>query len=463
MNLMGLDLGSTSLSCVALDAATGRVLRALTRPVKSALPPDVPGGVLMDPDGIVREAQALLRDTAEGLTIDAIGLTGQMHGILYLGADGRAVSPLYTWQDQRGLLAAPGGEAYSERLTRLSRRPMAAGYGLTTHYVLSCQRAVPENAVSLCTIADYLAMRLCALSAPCLHESMAHSLGLWDMDAHRFDEAALRRAGLNAALLPMTVAEICRVGRTDGGVPVAVAIGDNQAGYLGAVAQPDRSVLLNIGTSGQVSVKADALPEDCGMELRPLDGGARLAVGATLCGGKAYQQVADFLADCARLCGASVPADLYERMNQAALAYAGPVMTVRPTFAGARRQPDLLGEITGISRSNMTCASLIRGTIDGMLRELYTLYAPLRALTAPAETLIGSGNAIRHNPALRAAAETLFGLPLQMPRHREEAAYGAALTGGVSCGVFASMAQARRLIHYEGQEPPSSDPCESII
>ena len=36
--------------------------------------------------------------------IHSIGVTGQMHGILYVDADGNAVSPLYTWQDARGSL-----------------------------------------------------------------------------------------------------------------------------------------------------------------------------------------------------------------------------------------------------------------------------------------------------------------------------------------------------------------------
>ena len=34
----------------------------------------------------------------------SIGLTGQMHGIVYLDREGRCISPLYTWQDGRGNL-----------------------------------------------------------------------------------------------------------------------------------------------------------------------------------------------------------------------------------------------------------------------------------------------------------------------------------------------------------------------
>ena len=34
--------------------------------------------------------------------IVSIGVTGQMHGILYLNSDGQAVSNLINWQDKRG-------------------------------------------------------------------------------------------------------------------------------------------------------------------------------------------------------------------------------------------------------------------------------------------------------------------------------------------------------------------------
>lgn len=446
MKLIGLDMGSTSLSCVLVDTEAGQVLRALTCPVKGALSSDVPGGICFDPDILVVEAVTLLRETAAGQPIAAIGLTGQMHGILYTDAEGKAVSPLYTWQDQRGLLFADAAETYVQRLSRLTGYPMAIGYGLTTHYVLTCRNVVSAQAISLCTIADYLAMRLCALTVPCLHESMAHSLGLWQAAEHRFDVDAMALAGMDPDLLPMTVTDVCIQGYTDEGVPVTVAIGDNQAGFLGTVADPAHSVLLNIGTSGQISFQAEQLPAGCGMELRPCTGGTQLAVGATLCGGRAYQQVAEFLEDCALLCGVAAPDDLYDRMNRAAMGWQGDALTVRPTFSGTRNDPAIRGAITGISRENLSCGALLRGTVEGIIRELHSLYTSLGRARPPMERLIGSGNALRRNPALRQAAERAFGLPLEIPLHREEAAFGAALIGGVGSGTLCSLSQARQLI-----------------
>ena len=66
---------------------------------------------------------------------EAIGLTGQMHGMLYVDETGRAVSPLYTWQDRGGDQIWKDGLTYAQFL-KASAGDAASGYGLTTHYYL---------------------------------------------------------------------------------------------------------------------------------------------------------------------------------------------------------------------------------------------------------------------------------------------------------------------------------------
>ena len=65
--------------------------------------------------------------------IGGIGVTGQMHGILYLDELGRAVSPLYTWQDQRGAERLTQ-QTYAERLSELTGYTLSTGYGVVTHF-----------------------------------------------------------------------------------------------------------------------------------------------------------------------------------------------------------------------------------------------------------------------------------------------------------------------------------------
>ena len=78
--LIGLDIGTTSISAVAVEASTGALLRAVTVPNDSALPS--PDGVsrLQDPARIAKSALELKEAlTAEFSPVAAIGVTGQAH------------------------------------------------------------------------------------------------------------------------------------------------------------------------------------------------------------------------------------------------------------------------------------------------------------------------------------------------------------------------------------------------
>lgn len=64
-------------------------------------------------------------------------------------------------------------------------------------------------------------------------------------------------------------------------------------------------------------------------------------------------------------------------------------------------------------------------------------------------SMIGSGNGLRKNPALQRLLSERFGMKLLIPVHREEAAFGAALTGMTAAGLAENIEQAQKLISYE--------------
>ena len=85
--------------------------KSFTRFRTAALPNDSflaashPWERLQDVSSIRAKVLAALKELTTAYSdITAIGLTGQMHGIVYLDKDGNPVSPLYTWQDGRGNL-----------------------------------------------------------------------------------------------------------------------------------------------------------------------------------------------------------------------------------------------------------------------------------------------------------------------------------------------------------------------
>lgn len=445
--LIGLDTGTTSISAVAVDTVSGALPRAVTVPNDSALPS--PDGVsrLQDPARIAKTALALKEAlAAEFSPVAAIGVTGQMHGILYLDRAGRAVSPLYTWQDGRGNRPY-GDSSYAAYLTARSGYALASGFGLVTHFINREQGLVPAEAVTFCTIQDYIAMLLAHREAPLVHASSAASFGCFDLAAHTFDSSAIEKVELDSAFLPAVMAETAVIGQ-DCGVPVAAAIGDNQASVLGSLRE-NADILVNIGTGSQVSaVVSTPAPFPAGA-VRPYVDGKFLLAGSPLCGGRAYALLHRFFARCAERFGGDVR-DIYDVMNDmAAEQPEDHTLTVDTRFCGTRNDPTLRGAVSEISEGNFTPEQLTRGVLWGMAAELRGLYGEM-PLLSPAVGLVGSGNAVRKNPVLRRYLEEQFGLPLKLPAHREEAAFGAAVFAAAAAGVYRDIPTAQAaMIHYE--------------
>ena len=449
MYTIGLDIGTTTLSAVALNARTGEVAATLNQPNRAALDTGEPFARAQDADKIVAQLTAMADELRRACgSVAAIGLTGQMHGMLYVDAEGRALSPLYTWQDGRGEQPFAGG-TYASELSHSTGCPMATGFGLTTHFWHVQNARVPEGAAAICTIFDYAGMRLTGRKTPRMHVSGAASFGLFDQDACAWDVEALSRAGLDAALLPEVTADCALLGEDANGTPVSCGIGDNQASFIGSVRDTSAGVLVNMGTGGQVSMACDRPVACADVERRPLGEGHSILVGSSLCGGRAYALLEEFARSFAALSGYD-GGPLYEAMNRAGMEAldAPDLPQVDTRFCGTRRQSDLRASITGLSPQNFKAPQLIAGTLLGMAKELHDLYALMcDAGAAPAKELIGSGNGICKNPALRLAFERTFGMPVQIPIHREEAAYGAALFSMAAAGLC-TLAEAQSLIRY---------------
>ena len=131
MRAIGIDLGTTSICGVLMDTQTGKVLRSRTEN-SNAFIDGAHFERKQSPEKIISLALEILEDLIDSETA-AIGVTGQMHGIVYYDGEGKAVSPLYTWQDGRGDLPHPGGGTWASWLSKRSGYELATGYGLVTH------------------------------------------------------------------------------------------------------------------------------------------------------------------------------------------------------------------------------------------------------------------------------------------------------------------------------------------
>lgn len=425
MNVIGIDLGTTALCGLRVNLETGRVEAAEHRTGGGFLPTPHPWERIQDGEGAVSIAREILDLLIDRETV-AIGVTGQMHGILYFDRAGKAVSPLYTWQDGRGDLLRPGGESYSEYLHT------PTGYGTVTDLYNRENGLVPPGACGFTTLQDYFVMSISGRKTPFMHTTNGASLGRFDLKGDRAEYDFLGEMTGDFAL-----AGAYR------GISVSVAIGDNQASVFGALSGKEE-ILINVGTGSQVSFVSDEIRQGENLETRPYFGGKKLLVGAALCGGSAYALLERF---CAQVVYAATGKEesMYEMLDKLPLPE-GELPRVDTRFAGTRRDPTLRGGIWGISRENFTPAALKVAFLEGIVSELYTMF---REMGAVGSALVGAGNGLRKNPALFRAAEDIFGLPMRLPLHREEAAFGAALFGAVSSGRCGSAETVQGIIRYE--------------
>lgn len=451
MNILGIDIGTTTVTALVLDTQKSEVSKTCTLKNDSF----IDGRAfekLQDPNLIIETVKSAVKNVTESLTIDAIGITGQMHGILYLDKDDTPCSPLMIWQDERGNEVYKNGLSYAEYLTKETGLKAAAGFGLTTHFYDLINGEVPKNAETLCTIHDYLAALLTG-TKPITHSSDAASLGFYNLKENCFDYDALEKVGINKKILPRVIKDTALVGKTNcnflpASIPVAVAIGDNQGSFLGSVADVENSVLVNVGTGSQVSFVTNKVKDlSCG-EIRPLTDNKYIFVGASLCGGRAYAILKTFFEKCAQLLGGKAE-NLYSLMDKKAESIAdfSDLLTVNCRFCGTRENPKLRGSIDNIGIENLTPENLIYGTLKGVAKELFDMYDSEKSLlTAIPSTLVCSGNGLRKSEIWRKIFTEDFKMAATLPKHSEEAAVGACVFASVASGIFKDIKSAQNAL-----------------
>lgn len=448
--VIGIDIGTTTLCGCVLCGETGDLLDLITLPNRSSLP-GKPWQSLQNPILIIKDLLALYDHLYEAhAPVTGIGITGQMHGIVYVDVAGRLVSPLVTWQDGRGELLRSDDESYAAFLNRITDHTLATGYGVVTHYYNSLNGLVPADASTFCTIGDALALALTGSRTPLLHPSNAAGLGLYDLERRVYDVKALTAAGLDPALFPPIASDESPVGVTAQGVPVMPAIGDNQASFIGSVRNMADSLLVNMGTGSQISCRTHQRIATPSTESRPLTDGDYLWVGSSLCGGRAFAQLEAFIRSIVNDNGVKL-SSLYpymDALSKSAFELDDP-LTVNTSFCGTRQDPFLRGSITNLSVHNFSPTHLVVGVLQGTVTELVEMYRMVEPqLQHQPHILVGSGNGLRKSPVWRELFSHRLDMPMRVPAHKEEAAYGAALFALNGSGTYPNLQAAQQLIRY---------------
>lgn len=425
MEAIGIDIGTTSICGVVINTENGEVLNSISQNSNAFLQTENDFEKIQSVEKIMEIAFDILNSLITDKTA-VIGITGQMHGIVYTNALGVAVSPLYTWQDGRGNLPYKNGVTYAEFLNSNT------GFGNTTHFYNSENGLVPSDAANYCTIHDYFVMRLCGLEKAVMHISDGASLGNFDLKTKKFTVPC-----------DVEITEGYALSGEYNGIPVSVAIGDNQASVLASATEND--VLINVGTGSQISVICDSIITEKGIETRPFFENKYLCVGAALCGGRAYAVLKDFYKKLLAFGGEISDGQVYEIMDKMA-EMGNSSLKADTRFSGTREDQTVKGAVTQITESNFTPENLTVAVLEGIIDELLAMYAKMGIKKTG---VVGSGNGIRKNKVLTKTAEQKLQQKMKIPKNTEEAAVGAAMFGCLSKGIYKDLSQIGKIISYE--------------
>ena len=457
---VGIDLGTSGADAVAIGGDGTTVARASS---DYPLSTPHPGWSEQAPaDWWVGACDALNAVAAalDGREIAAVGLTGQMHGMVPLARDGSVVRPAILWNDQRTAAQVERLEAAvgRDRLVARGGNPAITGFQLgKVLWLRDEEPAAFERTACVLFPKDWLGWRLTGrrVAEPC----DASGSNAFALDAGDWDAEVLGAVDLDPTLWPPIVASDAVVGevtaeaaRATGlpaGTPVVAGGGDNAcaATALGLGAHDLATGSLSLGTSGVLQVPlAHATPDPAGrVHLFAHTDGSYLMMGVTLSAAGSLRWLRD------RLFPGRPFGDV------AALAAGAPVgsggVTFHPYLSG-ERTPYMDGRLRG-SWQGLSLASdapdLVRSVLEGVAFSLRDALEVIRPHSRPTRLLTTGGGA-RGDLWLQICADAL-GVPLVRLADAPGASHGAALVAWRGVGRRVAIAErVDRTVAPRGQE-----------
>jgi len=434
---LGIDLGTSGVSVVALGA-NGTVVARAEHPVPLHTPQ--PGWTQQDSADWVAATEAGLRAVTADVGPDrvaAIGLSGQMHGMVALDASDEVVYPAILWNDGRTAEQVERIEETVGRdiiVRRTGNRPVP---GFQLPKVMWLRDHEPEAFARTRHVLfpkDYLGMHLTGRRYA--EPTDASGSGCYELATGAWDVATLAALDLDPGLWPEVVASTDIVGEVDSGlarrlglttgVPVVAGAGDNAAAAAAMGLRADRGGApagtgsVSLGTSGVVQVPVAApIPDPEGRVHLFADAyGGYLLLGVTLAAAGSLRWYRDTL-------GAGRSYD--QLMESAAASTTGANgVTFVPYLAGERTphmRADLRGSFHGLSLAS-TEADMVRAVIEGVafsLRDALDVMRPLVGDGAPTRFLATGGGAV--DDLWLETIATLFGREVARPLDDDGTAY----------------------------------------
>ncbi len=439
---LGVDVGTGGTRAVIVDRQ-GRVVAseaAEHAPIHSAQV----GWAEQDPEDWWRAAQAAISAVVkEAGAVEAVGLTGQMHGCVMLDGDGQVLRPALIWCDQRTQPECDWLEQTigRERLIELVANPALPNFTLTK--LLWVKKHQPELFARIKHVLcpkDFVRLRLTGVYAIDMQE--ASGTLLLDVTHRRWSREVAEAAGIPMEWLPELFEgpEICgRISESGSaatglktGTPVVAGAGDQGAGAVGMGVLKPGMVSATIGTSGVVFAATDKPTMDRLGRLHTFchaAPGVWHVMGVTNGAGLSLRWLRDTF-----LAGVS-----YDEMTkEAASVPAGSDGVIWTPYLFGERTPHLDAQaraaFVGITAST-TRGHFVRAVMEGVafsLRDTFTLFAELGIPVA--EIRLGGGGA--RGALWRQIQADVYGRQVERLEAEEGGAFGSALLAGTGVGAW---------------------------
>jgi len=459
---LGIDIGTSGTKTLAIDPR-GKILAEATesypiyqsKPLWSEQDPDDWWrATVATVRGVVRRAKLKPAD------VRAIGLSGQMHGSVFLDRRGQVVRRAILWNDQRTAAECAEIERRAggrRQLIKLVANPALTGF--TAPKILWLRNHEPRNFERTAKILlpkDDIRRRLTGEYAT--EVSDASGMLLLDVAGRRWSKPLLSKLELDIDLFArvyeseevtgrLTRAAAAELGLSTDCVVVGGA-GDCAAGAVGNGIVGKGTLSTSIGTSSVMFVHSDTVEVDPLGRLHTFCHavhGKWHLMGVNLCGGGSLQWFRN------RLCQAEVEAakksggDPYEILAaEAAKVRPGSEgLFFLPYLSGERTphaDPDARGAFVGLTLAHGR-GHLTRAIMEGVAFAMRDSLAILRELGVPVRQIRASGGGSR-SPLWRQIQADVFGQKVVTLNAEEGPAYGVALLAAVGAGAFKNIEEA---------------------
>lgn len=452
MALLGIDIGTTGSRALVLDEGGGIVAASADH---QAFRSPQTGWAEQDPDDWWRACQAAVRrvlaESGKGAAIQAIGLSGQMHGAVLMDAAGAVLRPAIIWCDQRTEAECRWIDSTigASRLLELTSNPALTNFTLTK--LLWVRAHEPETWARVRHVLlpkDYVRWRLSGEHA--IDVADASGTLMLDVAQRRWSSDVLDEAGIDVRLLPRVFEspEVCaRVSRDAAaalgipeGTPIVAGAGDQAAGAVGMGITRPGAVSATIGTSGVVFAATDRPVTDPRGRLHTFCHavpGTWHVMGVTQAAGLSLRWLRDLVASTGDV--------IYDDLTAEAA-------RVPPGADGVLWAPYLMGERTPHCDPNIRAAlvglaanhgrgHVVRAVLEGVafsLRDTFTIFSEL---AVPVERIVVGGGGAR-SALWREIQANVYGRAVETIAAEEGAAYGAAILAGVGARVWGTVDEA---------------------